>query len=90
MEYFILVTTLVLSLLVSTDSMINTEKVEEKANHSQLSKIIGGDVVRTNYPYMISVQISNLVQFLGIRYHSYIHNCGGSILTPNYILTAGM
>lgn len=90
MKYLIVVMSFVINSLFSTNSLVITETVAEKGNHSQLSKIIGGDVVSKNFPYMVSVQISSLVHFLGIRYHSHVHNCGGSILSPNYILTAGM
>uniref|UniRef100_A0A182MDR0 Peptidase S1 domain-containing protein n=1 Tax=Anopheles culicifacies TaxID=139723 RepID=A0A182MDR0_9DIPT len=41
---------------------------------------IGGDAPKTRYPFMVQLQ-----QFLVV---SYVHHCGGSLLTASYILTA--
>ncbi|XP_052891479.1 chymotrypsin-1-like [Anopheles moucheti] len=41
---------------------------------------IGGDAPVNRYPYMVQLQ-----QFMVV---SYVHHCGGSLLTASYILTA--
>lgn len=53
------------------------------------TKIIGGDVARSAYPFMVSIQISMTTDFLGFKNTKKYHSCGGSIISTNYILTAG-
>lgn len=55
-----------------------------------LSKIIGGHEATQVYPYMVSVQVYNPIVIFGFTIPNYSHICGGSILSTNYILTAGM
>lgn len=52
------------------------------ANASRVSRIIGGSIAKENStPFMAEIQ-----SFDGLQYN---HKCGGAIIHPSFVLTAG-
>lgn len=55
-----------------------------------LSKIVGGEKAPRPYPYQISLQVKVpvYIAFFPTGRHEFMHNCGGSIVKDNCVLTA--
>lgn len=56
----------------------------------QESRIVGGETAKKIYPYQISLQVKVpvYIAFFPTGRKEWMHNCGGSILTPTCVLTA--
>lgn len=59
-------------------------------NNSGDGRIVGGETAPRPYPYQISLQvlIPIYIAFLPTGRKEYTHNCGGSIVSENCVLTA--
>jgi trypsin len=59
---------------------------------AEQSKIVGGETSPVTYPYQISLQVLVKQQssFFGGSGggEQWMHNCGGSIISENYVITA--
>ncbi|XP_055544749.1 chymotrypsin-2-like [Wyeomyia smithii] len=51
------------------------------------SKIVGGEKANEAIPYQISLQIM-INSFYGLGPKTWTHNCGGSIISPTYVISA--
>lgn len=54
---------------------------------SEQGKIVGGDMSKQRIPYQISLQVM-INSFYGFGPMTWAHNCGGSIVSPKYVITA--
>lgn len=60
------------------------------ASAGQESRIVGGETSKKTYPYQISLQVKVPVYlaFFPTGRKEWMHNCGGSIVSPTCVLTA--
>lgn len=60
------------------------------ASAKQESRIVGGEDAKRSYPYQISLQVKVpvYIAFFPTGRKEWMHNCGGSIISPTCVLTA--
>lgn len=57
---------------------------------AQEARIVGGEDAKKSYPYQISLQVKVpvYIAFFPTGKKEWMHNCGGSIISPTCVLTA--
>lgn len=72
--------------------MFNCRKINYLLDISDKQPLIVGGlpVIFGNYPYQVSLQVNKTALGLAVNPHEgpWAHNCGGSIVTKDYIVTA--
>lgn len=61
------------------------EKILEKSGQT---RIVGGKKATKSYPYQVSLETPSII--FGDTVYSWSHICGGSIISTQHILSAGL